>query len=63
MTMKRFHVAREIRVLEVFEVHATDVDDAMSLIKLQEARLLESSEGEPVVVGCWEKPTGISDPI
>lgn len=60
--MKRFHIARETRVLEIFEVHATNVDDAVSLVELQEARLLTSTESDPIVVRCWEKPTGLADP-
>lgn len=58
--MKKFHVARETRILDVFEVEAKNVDDAISLLELSEARHLNSSEGQPIVVGCWEKPTGIS---
>lgn len=58
---KKFHVARETRILDVFEVEAKDVDDAISLLELSEARHLNSTEGQPIVIGCWEKPTGISE--
>lgn len=62
MTTKKFHVVREIVTKEVFEVNAHDIDDAVGLLKLQEARLLTTTESEPVVVACWEKPTALSDP-
>lgn len=58
---KKFHVARETRILDVFEVEANDIEDAICLLELSEGRHLNSSEGQPVVVGCWEKPTGISE--
>jgi hypothetical protein len=60
--MKRFHVVREIVTKEVVEVIADDLNDALSLLKLQEARLLSSVESEPKIIGYWEKPTGISEP-
>lgn len=60
--MKKFNVARETRILEVFEVNAKNVSDAVQLLNLQEARLLTSKEFEPKVIDCWEKPTGLTDP-
>lgn len=60
---RRFHVARETVVTEVLEVEAKNIDDAISLVDLQEARLLTTTEGEPRIINCWEKPTGISEHV
>jgi hypothetical protein len=62
MAMKLFNLIREVRSQEVYEVQAQDIDDAMALLNLQEGRLLSVSESEPTIVGCWEKPTNLSDP-
>lgn len=59
--MKKFHIARETRILDVFEVEARNIADAISLLELSEARHLNSTEGTPIVVWCWEKPTGLSE--
>lgn len=61
MAKKRFHLARETKVEEIFEVEAKNLDDALSLLQLQEARLLATHETEPVITRCWEKPTGLAD--
>lgn len=58
--MKRFHISRMTPVVEVLEVKAHDVDEAISMLKVDDARLLSSTEGEPVITNCWEKPTGTS---
>lgn len=57
---KKFHVIRETRIQDVFEVEADDLEDAIARLQLQEGRLLTTKEPETDVIQCWEKPTGIS---
>ena len=49
-------------MIEIIEVVATHIDDAIAKVELSEARLISCSEGEPTITECWEKPTGLSDP-
>lgn len=57
---KKYNVVRETVIRETFEVEGQNLSDAISLLKLEEGRLLVTEESEPRIINVWEKPTGIS---